>query len=305
MIKGLSINFNVGSLKLTIHLSILVFLAAALITKTLTVYLLTILFIFIHELGHTAAAIISGGRVHGIRLLPVGFTAEIDQAACSKRQRVFIYSAGPCVSFLFAIIFSILIFLLPDSSTVRMGTYINLYLGSFNLLPVLPLDGGKLTMELLSTRYGTRQTGKKLQLVSVILSILIMLEGIISLINGRNNASLIIIGIYILMCIRGNREEAAFMNIKNFLFRRSRIMKKGVYPVRQIVVLKHVKLSEVIKAMDYIDRFHIINVLDENFRVIKVMTEQEILDAIIGNTPDTTFDKLVQIEYNDHNNVVN
>ena len=62
-------------------------------------------------------------------------------------------------------------------------------------------------------------------------------------------------------------------------------------------------MSDVIKAMDYIDRFHIINVLDDNMRVIKVMTEQELLDAIMENTPDTTFDNLVHIEYNVHNEV--
>lgn len=297
------LEFNVGSSKLTIHISILAFLAAALITKTLTAYLSTVFFIFIHELGHTTAAVISGAKVYNIRLLPVGFNAAIDDGACSKGQRVFIYGAGPCVSFLLAGISFILLILLPDSSIFKAGTYINIYLGSFNLLPVLPLDGGKIAMELLSTRYGTLRTSKKLQLVSVVLAISIMLVGIISFIGGSSNASLIVIGIYILMCIRGNKEEAAFMNIKNFLFRRSRIMRKGVYPAREIVVLKHVKLSEVIKAMDYIDRFHIINVLDDNFRVIKVMTEQEVLDAIIGNTPDTTFDKLVQMEYNVHNEV--
>ena len=83
------------------------------------------------------------------------------------------------------------------------------------------------------------------------------------------------------------------MNIKNFVFRRSRVVKKGIYPAREIVAMKNVKLSEVIKAMDYANMFHLVNVLDDDLRVIKVMTEQEILDALMVNNMDTTLDKLV------------
>ena len=85
------------------------------------------------------------------------------------------------------------------------------------------------------------------------------------------------------------------MNLKNFIFRRSRIIRKGIYPVREIVVMKNVKLSEVIKAMDYANMFHLVNVLDDELRVVKVMTEQEILDALMLNNVDTTFDKLLAI----------
>lgn len=298
----LSISFGIGRFRVEVSYLILVFLLAAMITKTAGSYLLTFLFIIIHEAAHIITALLSGAGVYNIRFLPVGLNAVIDDGVCSRRQRVAIYSAGPFMSFLLAVIFSIIIIVLESNSPVlKMGAYINFYLCGFNLLPILPLDGGKLAMELLSARLGVFKAGKGLHFLTVILSISIILTGIISFCNTGKNISLLIIGLYILFCIKVNREETAFMNIKNFIFRKTRVMRKGIYPVREIVVLKSVKLSEVIKAMDYVDRFHIINVLDDDFKVIKVMTEQEVLDAIIGSTPDTTFEKLMQIEYNVHN----
>ena len=85
------------------------------------------------------------------------------------------------------------------------------------------------------------------------------------------------------------------MNIKNIVYRRSRLVTKGIYPAREIVVMKNVKLSEVIKVMDYANIFHIVNVLDEQLRVIKIMTEQEILDALMINSVDTTFERLLTV----------
>ena len=83
------------------------------------------------------------------------------------------------------------------------------------------------------------------------------------------------------------------MNIKNLLFRRSRILKQRIYPIREIAVMKDVKLSEVIKAMDYANMFHMVNVLDENLRIIKVVSEQEILDALITNNIDTEINRIL------------
>ena len=82
------------------------------------------------------------------------------------------------------------------------------------------------------------------------------------------------------------------MNINNFVFKRSKIIQKGIYPVREIAVMKSVKLSEVIKAMDHTNMFHLINVLDDDLKIIRVMTEQELLDVLMLNSVDTTFDKL-------------
>lgn len=73
--------------------------------------------------------------------------------------------------------------------------------------------------------------------------------------------------------------ENAFMNIRQMIYRRSKLLKKGIYPARDLVVLKSTLVSEAIKSMDF-DRFHLIYVLDEHLQIHKILTENEIMDAI-------------------------
>ena len=293
-----------GQLKISINLLILVFAAVAFITGTLAEYLLTLLSITLHEAGHTATVILSGGKIYNIRVMPVGLNAEMDSGYCSKLNRLIIYFAGPLVSFSLAGILKVLLLVGVTSPYVIVGLYTNIYLAVFNMLPVFPLDGGRIFVELAAAKFGLIRAGKGMKHVSVLLSVILIAVGLVSLFtDNKRSVSLIIIGIYIFMYLGANKEETALMSIKSLLFRKARVIRKGIYPVREIVVLKTVKLAEVIKAMDYVDRFHIVNILDENLRVIKVMTEQEIIDAVIRNAPDTTFENLMHIEYNGHNEV--
>lgn len=83
------------------------------------------------------------------------------------------------------------------------------------------------------------------------------------------------------------------MNMKQILFRRSRLLKKGIYPVRELAVMKNMTLGNILKNLDF-DRFHMIYVLDEKFKVIRVYTEQEIIDGIIEYNSEITFAEFVQ-----------
>lgn len=300
---SLSISRNFGRLNVTFNLLLLVFAGAAALAGYLREYLQALFFISVHEAGHMSVGALLRAQVCNIRLLPVGLNAEINMADCTGRQRIAVFIAGPCTSFILALSFLFLYNTGYPQDFFLRGIYTNFYLGVFNLIPVLPMDGGRIIQELVAARLGTIRTGKLMKLVAAVLSAVIILAGAAGLFYSSWGVSLMVIGVYFFMCIGTSREETAFMNIKSLLFRKSRVIRKGIYPVREIVALKHMKLAEVIKALDYVDRFHIINILDEDMRIIKVMTEQEILEAILANTADTTFDNLMQIEYNVHNEV--
>jgi stage IV sporulation protein FB len=96
-----------------------------------------------------------------------------------------------------------------------------------------------------------------------------------------------------MLLLWNGRMESAFMNIRQILYRRSRFLKKGVYPARDLVVAKSTLLSETIKNMDF-DSFHVIYVLDERMRLLKVFTEAEVMDALAGNNEGMTFEQLLK-----------
>jgi len=125
--------------------------------------LITLFFVCVvlHELGHSLTARRYGVRVPRILLLPIGGMAEFDRIPRQPSQELLITVAGPAVNF--AIVALLLPFvwrglLRNDVSEYSpMGLienlwYANLGMGIFNLLPVFPMDGGRIFRALLAIK---------------------------------------------------------------------------------------------------------------------------------------------------------
>ncbi|HAA43307.1 MAG TPA: peptidase M50, partial [Ruminiclostridium sp.] len=117
--------------------------------------------------------------------------------------------------------------------------------------------------------------------------------GTLQYITSGYNISLLVLVIYLLFNFKNNKTEVALMNVKNLVYRGSRFKKKGIYPVRELAVMETKSLGDVIKSMDF-DRFHIIYVLDENMKLIDVVTEKEVLDYAIKYNTQISFKDLFE-----------
>lgn len=110
-----------------------------------------LLSILLHEFGHCYAAYRMGGGARSVILWPLGGLAECDYPQIPRAQ-FWVSIGGPLVNLGLAIVFSA-VYLLPDPVPgsaafygFRIAEYVvelNLFLLVFNLLPIYPLDGGK------------------------------------------------------------------------------------------------------------------------------------------------------------------
>lgn len=268
--------------------------AIAATTGILSQYLLAFAAAFLHELAHVATAGWIGEKTRQIRILAVGMNAEIEDRVCNKYERIAIYCSGPVFNGLIAVTLLLLdTYYLCISDNMRFFVWMNMYLAMFNMLPILPLDGGKIFREILWGRIGIYAAQRNVKRTSFILAWIVTVVGAIQLYITSNNFSLLIIGLYIFFALKSGNGEAGFMNIRNIVYRRSRLMKKGIYSARDLVVMKWVRMGEIIKEMDF-DQFHIIHVLDEDLRVIKTYSEQEIIDSMLNSEEDMTFEELIE-----------
>ena len=99
----------------------------------------------IHELGHVAAAVRLGGRVERLSLTAVGAGLRIRYGAPLRYgQDSLVALAGPAAN------------LAAGGICLAMdwtlAAVISLAIGAFNLLPILPLDGGRVVYGLLAWR---------------------------------------------------------------------------------------------------------------------------------------------------------
>ena len=132
--------------------------------------------VVLHELGHALTARRFGVGVPRILLLPIGGMAEFDSIPRKPRSELLIALAGPAVNF--AIVGVLLLFVpfpgeqigplvrsifstSPEGAGPPMSMVqeilttllvMNLIMGCFNLVPVFPMDGGRVLRALLATR---------------------------------------------------------------------------------------------------------------------------------------------------------
>jgi len=103
--------------------------------------------ILLHELGHSAVALALGIPIRRITLFLFGGIAEITREPDTAAKEYLISVAGPLVSLTLGGLGLVCLDLTAGPETAVLFGYvafINLLLGFFNLLPGLPLDGGRI-----------------------------------------------------------------------------------------------------------------------------------------------------------------
>jgi Zn-dependent protease len=118
--------------------------------------------VILHELGHSLTARRFGVKVPRILLLPIGGMAEFDHIPRKPSEELLITIAGPAVNFVLAALmlpFAWRGFFtsedIPANSLTDLIVTLwswNLVMGLFNLLPVFPMDGGRILRALLAIK---------------------------------------------------------------------------------------------------------------------------------------------------------
>jgi Zn-dependent protease/CBS domain-containing protein len=101
-----------------------------------------------HELGHTAVSLAFGMPVRRVVIFLLGGVSEIEQEPERPGEEYLVAVAGPLVSLLLAGVGAGLLPVAATGSVVlvllKLLVFSNLVVAGFNLLPGLPLDGGRL-----------------------------------------------------------------------------------------------------------------------------------------------------------------
>jgi Zn-dependent protease len=172
---GWSINlFRIFGIRLAVHFSFLLLLAYVAwegwvdsgwpgVAWSLAFVAMLFTCIVMHELGHSLTARRFGIGVPRILLLPIGGMAEFESIPRQPRRELLITLAGPAVNF------AIVLALWPWVTTPRGWLdgeipvslagfawglwFMNAVMGCFNLLPIFPMDGGRILRSLLAMRW--------------------------------------------------------------------------------------------------------------------------------------------------------
>lgn len=144
---------SVFGIPIRLHISLLI--AVALLSIFSGAGLLAILILAVgifgsvalHELGHSIVARAKGGYIHEIVLYPFGGAAKISNIPKRPVDEIMVALAGPAVSLILAVLFR-------QIELLWFLGYLNGMLFFFNILPVFPMDGGRVLRAALTLKKG-------------------------------------------------------------------------------------------------------------------------------------------------------
>jgi Zn-dependent protease/CBS domain-containing protein len=141
VIAGVFILIYANDLAATLHGSTRFIVAAAFVV-------LLYVSVLVHELAHSLVARWYGLPVRRILLYPLGGFSEIEREPPTPGREFVVSAAGPALSLALAAAgFGLMRVVSPDTiggTLISQLRWANLVVGIFNLLPGLPLDGGRM-----------------------------------------------------------------------------------------------------------------------------------------------------------------
>lgn len=175
--------------------------------------------LFLHELSHSLVSIANGFKVKEITFFLLGGVSRSESFPEDPATEIKIAAIGPLVSmglgFLFILLnrASTLLEGDPESAlgyaVIFFGTlgFYNFIIGMFNLIPALPLDGGRIFRGILGNFMDHRNATIKATQVGKVLAVIMGLVGILSF-----NFLLILIAVFIYMGAKGEKDTVDTMH---------------------------------------------------------------------------------------------
>ena len=200
-----------------LNLNIFLFLLLFLVTNQLEIYALVMIFALIHELAHLVTGMLMGLKPETLRIMPLGFCIEfktniedynkkILKSNILSVKKIIIAIAGPFINLiivLFGILYNI------DTNII----YANLLLFLFNMLPIYPLDGGRILKNILKMFFANRKANDYTNIISNVLVIVLTMISSILILIYKNIAILVLIATLWGILIKENKKYFTYNKI--------------------------------------------------------------------------------------------
>lgn len=195
-------------MRFRIDLKIFIFLILFYFTKQIEIYAIIMIFAIIHEIGHLLVGLLIGMKPEKIEIMPFGvsisfkinakeYNKKIKKGNAFEIKKILVALAGPITNFIIILIASNLKLNLIKGMLI---IYTNFLIMIFNLLPIYPLDGGRILKGILHIIFGKRKAEKYINIISNITVIVITVISSI-LILYIHNIAIFLIDIYLLYLV--------------------------------------------------------------------------------------------------------
>ncbi len=264
--------------RLRVYVSPITFLMAVLFVAIGMAYEFACCFtaVILHEFAHAKVAKKLGYELNEIKIMPYG-AALCGSVDMSPKHEIAIAAAGPIFNLVLGTVFAAMWWLIP-SSYAFTGTFCvcNLYIGIFNLLPVYPLDGGRIAFALLSSKLKRRKAYLVMRIISLVAGIVAIALFCVSAVYALNPCFLSV-GLFMIVSALLPDERARYRALFSLSERRARLQKP--IDVKMCAALETTSVGELCSRLDP-DKYCVFRIYDDGMNKVGEIDEGKLIEFV-------------------------
>ncbi len=276
---------KIAGISLRVHPAFLVVLGIYAVLGLGAQAILVFTLVMGHELVHLLAAKAYGFKVTGLEIFPLGGVAYCDGLFEGRKvEESLMALAGP--------LFNVVLLFLAEGLRWQgfwNGSFsedfvrYNFWLAAFNLIPVLPLDGGRVVRALFSGVFGFVRVTKGLAWAGRWLGIALIVFALTTwLKNGLQEGTLFLIILAGFFWLAGGKEiaSARVTFLRQLTQKKEELMRKGLMPSHWLTVHRETPVIRIVEELTA-DRYTFIALTDDLDGLGQTFSETQVLDGMM------------------------
>lgn len=288
--------FSIKKININLNLSLIPFLAFIYINGYIFEFTILFFILLIHETGHLITALINDVKIKELNIFPLGAIIKFQYPlGIDPIKEIVISLAGPVANLILLIFSWILLNFHPSSDLINMFMEINFLLFAINILPILPLDGGRVIRGILYMQGGLKFS---LKYISYIGKITLTLLFLIGLFFTKDIFEVIVLGflvLYLLKAAKDEKEMAVFILTQSITRKKINLKNNRIMKAHFLIALQNAKLKSVLDII-LPHRYNIIFIIDKNGKFLGRITEESFFNGIIKHGCNENIETLLNSE---------
>ncbi|MBE6049508.1 MAG: peptidase M50 [Clostridium sp.] len=241
--------------------------------------LLGFLWVILHEIVHIIVASKSNVDLYDIGISITGVKAELKGLDdVNDNETLLIFLSGPLFNLM---VFIILLMIKKEFNISYLDSSININIGLFifNMLPAYPLDGARIYEVILGKRLLYKRAKSILIGISFGVAISMLILFCLTIYIHRINFSLLLSALLLMYTTFLEKDKALYSLIGNIFTKRRKLIKNSYLENKTVSVYYKLNLVSVLNLIDK-NKFNSFYILDDELRVLKILNEDGLIEAL-------------------------
>ncbi len=278
-----------GRLKINLFMIPAVIILIALGMGDVVLYYIPVL--LLHEWAHILAASALGMTISEMELFPFGCAAKMQCFAMPRPREIFVAAAGPAVNMVFACAVFVIDKYAFSIAAADKLIAASVTIAAVNMLPAMPLDGGRIARAAFASFMGSRRATKVTACAGIFFAAILIGIGIYIAIEYAPNPSFFIMGFFLCLSSIKELRNVPYTLIRDLSGKREKIDKRKTLCVNRFAARQSDKVSDILREFES-GKYNVVTVLDKDMGVLCELDERQILRGIMQKGTHVTLRNL-------------